>query len=168
MTLVKSTESGIWKKTKTKETIVRTKCTCGCLHRGSGLKQHNAWFASGILYKCSTRSLCWVTNYINHPQEICEDVFATMQLHRRGRCTLSIQHPSIQRDTPCILFAGSNRTFAADCLYNLCLNRKRKKNLCVQFLPPAALEASHTCSQSWKAIHSILLLRDLNNIRNSN
>lgn len=144
---------------------------CECLHTGWGLERHNARLAWGILYKCCARSPCWVTNYINHPQEICEDVFATMQLHRHGRCTLSIQHPSIPRDTPCISFAGSNRTFAADRFYYLCSRRRgrrRKKTLHVQFLPPAALEASHTCSQSYKAIHSILLLGDLNNIGNSN
>lgn len=93
-------------------------------------------------------SWCLVTNYINHPQEICEDVFVMIQLPATMSRAHSFYFSALFQTLFHVLLLCSGEI----CLKVFLQFRLNKNH--VQFLPPAALEATHTCSQSCRqSIH---------------
>lgn len=156
--LVTGSESWIRQKKKKEKKNSQDQMHMKCLHWAKGFEQYSAQLAWG--YCILLCSLSVLSNKLHKPPTrnlwrcICDDAAAPPWPAR----SLSIQKPLFQTIFHVLFFF-----FALNNSYNLCSTKTH-----VQFLPPAALEASHTCSQSSKAIHSILLLRDLNNIGNSN
>lgn len=105
-------------------------------------------------------SRCRVTNYINHPPEICEDVFVMMQLLATMATANSFYSNALLQTQFHVLLLCRGEI----CLEQFLQLRLNKNH--VQFLPPAALETTHTCSRrSRQSIH--FLFRDLNNIENN-
>lgn len=112
------------------------------------------------IHCCRWLSRCRVTNYINHPPEICEDVFVMMQLLATMATANSFYSNALFQTQFHVLLL---------CRGEICLEQflqLRLNKTHVQFLPPAALETTHTCSRSSRqSIH--FLFRDLNNIENN-
>lgn len=142
----------MWSKALTAKNIISRKCTWECLYGTRGFGQHNSQSMEIYCIPPCWLSQCWVTNYINHPQEICEDVFVMMQLHHRTHTLF--KNALFQR-----VFHVLSLCWGEICLKQF-LQLGLSKNH-VQFLPPAALEATHTCRQSSR--QSIQRCSDLNN-----
>lgn len=87
-------------------------------------------------------SQCRVTNYTKHPPEICEDVFVMMQLlTTTARANSFYSNALFQTQFHVLLLCC--REICLEQFLQLRLNKNH-----VQFLPPAALETTHTCSRS--------------------
>lgn len=87
-------------------------------------------------------SVCRATNYINHLQKICEDIFVMMQLLDTTAKLLSFYSYTLFQ-TPFHVLLLCWGEICPEQFLQLRLNTNH-----VQFLLPAALEALHTCSQS--------------------
>lgn len=127
--------------------IVHQTCSHKVLVNVQILNAEIKHFADTILTAWRHIPLCWlsrcrVTNYINHPREICEDVFVMMQLIS----TMAWAHSFYSNAVFQTLFHVLLCCCKEICLESFLQLMLKKKH--VQFLPPAALEATHTCSQS--------------------